>query len=212
MKYILEIVIHCIATILFVSGTQLHESAYCFFGNDAMEPMEIQVVSSHLAICVTPPSTWQFRFADVTGFSKVIANDDRTERLVDFGVSSRNDASAISVNGTVYEYIQDPVFTALSPSTGSQNGGATLSLSAASLHDSIQYSCGVGTFFPIAAYRTQSDVLTCVTPARKLGGANITISGNKRDLSSNLPIPTQKHFHPWFNKHRQPVHSRQQCS
>ena len=75
------------STILFVSGTQLHESAYCFFGNDAMEPMEIQVVSSHLAICVTPPSTWQFRFADVTGFSKVIDNDDRTERLVDFGVS-----------------------------------------------------------------------------------------------------------------------------
>ena len=118
----------------------------------------------------------------------MIDNDDRTERLVDFGVSSRNDASAISVNGTVYEYIQDPVFTALSPSTGSQNGGTTLSLSAASLHDSIQYSCGVGTFFPIAAYRTQSDVLTCVTPARKLGGANITISGNKRDLSSNQTV------------------------
>lgn len=176
------------STILFVSGTQLHESAYCFFGNDAMEPMEIQVVSSHLAICVTPPSTWQFRFADVTGLSKVIDNDDRMERLVDFGVSSRNDASAISVNGSVYEYIQDPVFTALSPSTGSQNGGTTLSLSAASLHDSIQYSCGVGTFFPIAAYRTQSDVLTCVTPARKLGGANITISGNKRDLSSNQTV------------------------
>ena len=99
-------------------------------------------------------------------------------------MAPRDDPGFISRYGTAFEYIDDLMISAVSPETGSENGGTTLSVSVNGLTDGARYSCRIGTFFPITSYNTQSDVLTCITPARGLGIADISISGNDRDLST----------------------------
>ena len=148
-------------TVLHVDGDNLHESGYCYFGN---EQTSAHVVSSALGLCITPP--WS------------------TERRVGIGMAPRDDPGFISSYGTAFEYIDDLMISAVSPETGSENGGTTLSVSVNGLTDGARYSCRIGTFFPITSYNTQSDVLTCITPARGLGIADISISGNDRDLST----------------------------
>ena len=148
-------------TVLHVDGDNLHESGYCYFGN---ERTSAHVVSSALGLCITPP------------FS--------AERRVGIGMAPRDDPGFISTYGTAFEYIDDFKISAVSPETGSENGGTTLSVSVNGLTDGARYSCRIGTFFPITSYNTQSDVLTCITPARGLGIADISISGNDRDLST----------------------------
>ena len=148
-------------TVLHVDGDNLHESGYCYFGN---ERTSAHVVSSALGLCITPP------------FS--------AERRVGIGMAPRDDPGFISTYGTAFEYIDDFKISAVSPETGSENGGTTLSVSVNGLTDGVRYSCRIGTFFPITSYNTQSDVLTCITPARGLGIADISISGNDRDLST----------------------------
>ena len=148
-------------TVLHVDGDNLHESGYCYFGN---ERTSAHVVSSALGLCITPP--WS------------------TERRVGIGMAPRDDPGFISSYGTAFEYIDDLMISAVSPETGSENGGTTLSVSVNGLTDGARYSCRIGTFFPITSYNTQSDVLTCITPARGLGIADISISGNDRDLST----------------------------
>jgi len=147
-------------TILHVEGKNLHESQYCVFGAESTEG---HIVSSALAVCVTPPAS---------------------SELVGFGMSPGDYETYVAEYGTAFEHVNDLSITGISPETGSKDGGTAVQLSLVGLRDDVRYSCKVGTFFPISSFRTQNHVLTCITPASVPRDVSFSISANDRDLST----------------------------
>lgn len=179
-------------TVLHFSGDSLQEVGSCYFG---AEKSEAHVVSSALGICVTPAChdckvpmntskvVIEMSLRDDDAFMDSTLMDNT---LLDI---SEYVQSTFLEYGTDFEYVNDLSISALSPSTGSEHGGTSLSLAVNKLQDGVRYSCKFGTFFPITAYVTQSNVLTCVTPAmRTSDNVSVSISPNMRDVSSDNPV------------------------
>jgi len=148
-------------TILHVRGANLHEAANCHFDTVLSK---IHFVSSAVGICATPPPG--------------------LEDTVPVGISSHDDVAHVSEFGTAFRYISELNVVGMTPVSGSEAGGTGIELSVTGMVDSFSYSCRIGTFFPVTGFKTQSDVLTCVTPARLLGEIDVSVSGNGRDMSS----------------------------
>ena len=153
-------------TLVHVSGDNLHEIGYCYFGT---RKSDAHIVSTSVGVCVSPPQL----NAEVEGA----------------GMGLRDDSTMISHYGTPFSYVENLALKSLSPESGSENGGTTLSISVSGLQDSVRYSCKIGTIFPITAYVTQSNVVTCITPAYNmtLGPPEVSISPNNRDIVSASP-------------------------
>lgn len=171
------------ATVLHIQGINLHEAGACLF--DDTESSVVHFVSSAISMCLTLPanafSVYPPRRGKLVRYSPA-AN----VYTVPLGISSRDDVTHMTMfNTTVpFRYINDLKVTGMIPATGSKAGGSGIELSMTGMEDNVDYSCRVGTIFPIKGFRTQDAVLTCVTPAHELGDVDVDVSGNGRDTST----------------------------